>query len=742
MDEFNEKNKTGGGTSQRPSGGESVEDVLAALRRAHSASVPQTARKDPAGAANAAGAPSARPYVRQAAQPQPPANRQGSSAQTRVFPSAQQSGQQRQPQNQTQTPPRTNASRSDASRSDVSRSDAPRPAGGQPAVPVRRAGNGQLPPSAAANPAEARTDGSHPVVPRPAGTVPVQRPVQTARPQTPPASVRVPSSAVRPGTSPASGPVQRPGPAPAAPRSSVTEVRRAPDAPSRPASFDAAAGPLRGMAASGLSGNAHSVVSAPQSGSSAHSFSVEHSAAVPVKRPNGAAQPRAGTGSSTAPKSPAGRPVSAPRTTAGSPGKPAAPGTGTRAQGVQPKPAPRTSSPASTRPVSRPAPRPAAPGTPVKKTANAAKNYRKIEKYKKQRREGSAVGSLFKAFLYIIFVIAVSGILASIAITVGNDVFAFVKDDSELEISIGQGITTEQLGELLKENKVIKYPWAFKLYTSLRTHDNVNYVEGTYTVSPSMNYDVLRQTFQDLTGERTVVQVTIPEGYTADQIINLMVEKGIGTKDGYIDVIQNYDYDFWFLDELTPSPDRKYRLEGYLYPDTYYFYSDSTEATVIYKLLCRFDELFSDKLIERCRELGWTVDDALKLASMVQMEAKWETDYPDVASVFINRLNNPYSETYGLLQSDATIQYALFERETDPTLVDTTYDTPYNTYIYKGLPPGPITNPTQTAISYALWPSTTNYYYFVSKPDGWTLFASTLAEHQANIEEVARLGAQ
>lgn len=351
----------------------------------------------------------------------------------------------------------------------------------------------------------------------------------------------------------------------------------------------------------------------------------------------------------------------------------------------------------------------------------------------KGRRGG--VNSLLKAVIYIVCVLVISGVLSYIGIAVGNDCFALVKSDEEIEITIGDGTTTAALSDILNEKKIIHYPWAFNLYAWLR-NDSYPYVAGTYTVSPSMNYDELRHKFQNLTNARTTLEITIPEGYTVDQIIDVMVENGIGTREGFVDVIQNYDYDFWFLDELVQNPDRKYRLEGYLYPDTYQFYSDTTPATVIYKLLVRFDELFTDKLRERCTTLGWSVDDAVNLASIVQMEAKYEAEYGAIASVFVNRLHNPRYETYGLLNSDATIQYALGVRKNELTNEDTKVDNPYNTYLHAGLPPGPISNPTQTAISYALWPATTNFYYFISGDDGWSLFATTHDEHLANILKV------
>lgn len=344
----------------------------------------------------------------------------------------------------------------------------------------------------------------------------------------------------------------------------------------------------------------------------------------------------------------------------------------------------------------------------------------------------SVISSALKAVIYIAAVLVISGFLSYFGITVGNDVFAFVKSDREISVTIPEYASLGDISEILHENGVIRYPTIFKMYAKLRKF-NLEFLQGEYTVTPSMNYDSLLRAFKEKKKERTEVSVTIPEGYNIDDIITLMVDEyGIGTRDGYKDAIQNYDFDFWFVDELSDLPQgRKYRLEGYLYPDTYYFFSDSSEEAVIYKMLSNFNSKFTDEYKARCEELNMTVDQIVTLASMIQMEAKFDTEFADISSVFHNRINNP-SATNGKLESDATIQYVLSEHTEDLTAEDLSMDNPYNTYMYKGLPPSAISNPTLVAINYALHPSNSNYYYFVAQPNGYSLFAQTLAQHNAN----------
>ncbi|MHB1151035.1 MAG: endolytic transglycosylase MltG [Eubacteriales bacterium] len=348
-----------------------------------------------------------------------------------------------------------------------------------------------------------------------------------------------------------------------------------------------------------------------------------------------------------------------------------------------------------------------------------------------------ALTSVMKAIIYIVFVLVVSGFLSYFGISVCNDVFAFVKSDDETEIIIPEFATLNDIAEILKENDIISFPSVFKLYAKLR-RDSGEYLAGQYTVTPSMNYDMLLSDFKPQVKPRAEVSITIPEGYSVDQIIELFISNGMGTKEEFKNVIENGDFSEyninWFVAEIdaNKSPDRKYRLEGYLFPDTYYFYSDSDEYTIIYKLLKNFYTKFDESYKARCQELGYTVDEIITLASMVQAEAKFASEYTLVSSVFHNRLNNPSGPTQGRLESDPTVQYMLPEHKSILTQAETAIESPYNTYIHKGLPPGPICNPGLNAIQYALYPAETDYLFFVANSSGYHLFAATYDEHIMN----------
>ena len=351
---------------------------------------------------------------------------------------------------------------------------------------------------------------------------------------------------------------------------------------------------------------------------------------------------------------------------------------------------------------------------------------------------GNTLISILKAITYIVAVLVVSVFLSLFIILVGNDIYAFVKDSSQIEVTVPEYATLNEISDILAEKNIIKYPTIFKFYARFKKDDGV-FLAGDYTLSPMMNYDELLSAFKPKKPTGTS-RITIPEGYTTDEIIDLLVSRGIGTRERYIEVINTYEFDYWFLDELEANgiPEgRYYRLDGYLFPDTYEFYNASTEEVVINKLLKRFNQVFIDSYAQKAKELGYTVDQMLILASMIEKEAASQTEFFDISSVFNNRLRNRAAFPY--LESDATIVYAI-QHDTGTRISlkgeDLNYDSPYNTYTHAGFPPGPIANPSASAIRAALYPSDTNYFYFVAATSNRSYFAATKEEHEKNIERI------
>ncbi len=389
------------------------------------------------------------------------------------------------------------------------------------------------------------------------------------------------------------------------------------------------------------------------------------------------------------------------------------------------------------------------------------------EPIKKKSKTGKVVKNIFqqlsivpKAIIYILLVVIASAYLSYYIITIGNDVFALVSDTREVTVTIEDGADHESVAKLLKENGIIEYDWVYKIYMQYRGDgdSSTEYISGEHTLNTNYNYSQIITVLTATNTKREVVKITIPEGFTVDQIIDLLIEKGVGQREDYIEAINNYPYKWDFvqlLDEKGYSEHRKYRLEGYLYPDTYDFYTTENEVYVINKMLDAFNDKFWKDFTRKnikgesyqktmLDKYGMDFDDIVILASMVQSEGGTVDDFYAVSYVFHNRLSHPAS--FPKLESDATIQYALPDRISDSTQLDPNYETPYNTYLYDGLPPGAISNPGLDALNAALFPTapttsgggTINAYFFVSNNAGKTYYASSKSGHDNNVAQVKK----
>ncbi|MCQ2456134.1 MAG: endolytic transglycosylase MltG [Clostridia bacterium] len=379
-------------------------------------------------------------------------------------------------------------------------------------------------------------------------------------------------------------------------------------------------------------------------------------------------------------------------------------------------------------------------GDAAKKDAAPAKKKKKAKDSGDSEMSGTVL-SLIKCMAYITVVIVVSTLISVFVISAANDVFGFVKSDDIIEVTIPENATLDDIAEILHDNKVIKYEWLFKLYNGRKVSDDEKFCAGTYNVTPMSSYTDLIYEFKEK-APSGVSWITIPEGYTTDEIIDLLVENGIGTREKYVDVINNYDFDYWFIDELGDNwknTGRIYRLDGYLFPDSYQFYNASSEVTVINKMLARFAAIFTKHYRTSAADLGLTVDEVLILASMIEKEAGEQSEFGNVASVFWNRIRN---DGFPYFESDATIAYVLSHESgehKEVTAADLEIDSPYNSYKHSGFAPGPIANPSNSAILAALNPQDTPYYFFVYDPiERKTLFATYKEEHDANVYAIAQ----
>ena len=187
------------------------------------------------------------------------------------------------------------------------------------------------------------------------------------------------------------------------------------------------------------------------------------------------------------------------------------------------------------------------------------------------------------------------------------------------------------------------------------------------------------------------------------------------------------DYDYRFLKNL---PERKNKLEGYLFPSTYFISEEMSEHEIIDMMLREFDTQFKAEYYDRAEQMNLTVDQVITMASIIQGETDSETERAKVAGVFYNRINSDMN-----LQSCATVQYILGERKAVLSVADTQINSPYNTYINSGFPIGPICNPETACIEAALYPEETDAFYFVQGSDGKHIFSKTYEEHEKAMKE-------
>lgn len=282
----------------------------------------------------------------------------------------------------------------------------------------------------------------------------------------------------------------------------------------------------------------------------------------------------------------------------------------------------------------------------------------------------------------------------------------------------------ERVSVILKEAKVIQSPFLFRLIAQMKGVEDAFYA-STFTFDRGSGYNRIINTLTYDSGYRTT-NVTIPEGATVQDVQRIVVQTGYVTDKEFEAALKKaYAYDFL---PAHISPSRKNSLEGYLFPDTYNISNTMSAEEIIDMILRRFDEIYTKKYSARAEALGYTDDEIIILASIIEAEAGSGNDRAKVSSVFHNRLNHP--QVYPYLQSCATVQYILGEKKLILSMEDTKINSPYNTYIKKGLPIGPICNPGKAAIEAALYPANTQYYYFQSDAKGKLYYAKTMQEHE------------
>jgi len=289
--------------------------------------------------------------------------------------------------------------------------------------------------------------------------------------------------------------------------------------------------------------------------------------------------------------------------------------------------------------------------------------------------------------------------------------------DTEWTITIPEGSSTSDIARILRTNGLIRdgllmgrLSEYFFANHSKRMEYEGQFKYGEFILTKSMSVDEMMQELMAGSVAANTKTFTVPEGYTTQQIARLLDSNGIVSEADFFDEIQNGVFDFDFLIDCPPGFDR---LEGFLYPETYEVYANATAHDVIEKMLLQFDSLFKNpEYYDRAAQMGMTVREIVTMASIIEREAAHSDELPIMAGVFYNRIAQGIR-----LESCATIQFILGEPKEFLTNEDTQIDSPFNTYLHEGLPPGPICSPGIKAITSALYPAEHDYLFFVLSSD-------------------------
>lgn len=361
---------------------------------------------------------------------------------------------------------------------------------------------------------------------------------------------------------------------------------------------------------------------------------------------------------------------------------------------------------------------------------------------------------LASTVIWLVLCISIGISLGRLVWICAADILAFGRSDKEVEVVITAADDVDSVADMFYENGLIQYRSLFKFFcklTGAEVGDKIS--TGTFTLNTRYDYNALIKGLSSSSSYRETTDVMIPEGYTCAQIFELLEERGVcSAADLEAYCIESEFSSYWFLDDVEKGT--KYCLEGFLFPDTYEFYIDSSAKQVFITFLGSFEKHLPDDIEEqlaalnetlaaKCKKNGLsssyieehklTIKDVVIVASLIEKETAFSGESPTIASVIYNRLTNP--SNYPKLNIDATVVYA---QGGDTSVIDTSIDSPYNTYLYEGLPPGPISNPGTYSLQAALDPEDTKYYFYALDTSSDTrghAFFKTYAEHLAFLEK-------
>ncbi|MBC2576482.1 endolytic transglycosylase MltG [Peptostreptococcus canis] len=337
---------------------------------------------------------------------------------------------------------------------------------------------------------------------------------------------------------------------------------------------------------------------------------------------------------------------------------------------------------------------------------------------KKGKKRKRIVVYRFLIIIFLIFSILAAG---------GNIYFKIASgavdssNKQNIVVDIPDGSTVPEIARILKKNKLIRNERVF--ISNAKNTDKSNLMKaGKYKLSQSMSNDDIIHKMIDGMVYQDGIKITIPEGSLSTDIVNKLVNKGLGNRQVFVKLFREpkaFSKEYKFLDNS-----RIKTLEGFLYPETYYFKKGSTEKQIFSKMLKEFEKNYNKNVKAYVDKQKYDFYDTVIMASIVEKETVQDVDRDIVAGVFYNRLDKKMK-----LQSDAVLQYGLPERKSRVRYKDLKVDTVYNLYIHDGLPPTPIASPGIKSLVAAANPKRTNYLYFITGTDNKNYYSETYEEH-------------
>ena len=379
---------------------------------------------------------------------------------------------------------------------------------------------------------------------------------------------------------------------------------------------------------------------------------------------------------------------------------------------------------------------------PAPEPAKETPRQRTVEsKGRPKRKKGEGllgIPSILVTFVWLALILIIGVTAGRMLWICAADVLAFGQEDKVVTVTIYESDTMDDIIDKLHEGGLIRYKGLFHFYADISDAEE-DIKPGIYDLNTRYDYHALVN-FMSPRSSREVIKVTIPEGYTCRQIFALLEENRICTALDAAAYAANGELsDYWFLEGLQRGTENC--LEGYLFPDTYEFYKNSTPKEAIERMLDNFAYRFDEEMLAQLETLNSKVTDGtygvrevVIIASLIERESAAPVESPSVSGVIYNRLFR-WGSNPRYLNIDASIVYA---QDGNNEHIDTKLDDPYNTYLYEGLTPGPIANPGLSSLKAALNPESHNYYYYVLNPStGMHQFSTTYEEHTGYVRQFA-----